>query len=1786
MDALKTFFVELPHNIDFKEDVRVKVNVYKALYYAATNDGEFLDQLFAPLSDSEIALLNNYGWVPSQILGKPFYQSVRKEKYTHPPTQICGRIFKRGEPVYRCFDCAYDDTCVLCSYCFNPDDHKDHTVSFYYANEDSSGMCDCGDDMAFTADLRCPASSDSRLDQRFEEALERTLQFALDYILDVTNFSIGTLPYIHNNIDGRGSLNLTTKQLSELSSLPIDSYAAPDVNTDDKWYLVLWNDEHHDYDDACSGIRAATGVNQHKAKEIAEEINRTGRCILKTAADYTELLPNQKLAEVDGLVATIMSARDYRRERIVSHMLSWISMLLAFTGNSALRNQARRLLSSLLLRPGHQFSKLIPTELLRSTTLDMKTECFKCGILYNDEILDLALTKVKPGVTGSSLNQPIESILHRNLDKNLCGSRLQHFLLFEIRFPLHERKLLEKVLLPTLTATDQDKAAFCEQYIDIYPTLLNVLAFSDREEQLSSMPAINVQLFTCPKTNERVIRSGKLGNILGPLATLIEKHSTRFNEHNGYPNIVEILVDLRSRRQKSSIDKAITSAINDVSHIVGKNNADDILELILSQDSLIFFLIFQKYFQGALPVKRKYGEHVERELFGELLVFLQRAIPMLYIVKCLFDSNEASHQSLKHGLQTTIDFLCLRKIEFNEKEEIMCQVSKDPVSFLNPSNSFLSYLIQKSDFNLVKSVLEKVDKSFLRISDFSLRSIVLSSQIKIGFWIRNGLSVSRQAAYYSEPSMYRLAFLREYLARYHVDTPMSGMAFSRDFHLCQVAAVLEDPVKVFENILDRWEIKQWFQGDVDANGTIYEERFDYVCEQLITFLYCLITDRLLFNENSEKLKETTMKNAICYALCEAPRTYSNLVLGLGKDITEHDAFEDMLSKYAEYKPPSGLTDSGVYRLKVEYSHEIDPISLNLDSSQFQVVMESLIRNIAASRKIDESKVVLMPVVTHCPSSYVEEHLSDLARTQKFAKFIYKLLQHCIHTKEEVYIYQLLHLLHALVVLHEDVDNFINIPICDLLLAIAESEMSKPVLVKADYLLTVFIKKDTRVMESLVDCFGEEHIQLYKKRKGSPLESTGEKRKKSVEDKKARVLQKIAKQREQFLANNPTENDPSQADGDNEDGTRACVICGEPQTANGLFGILVGASESSILWKVPNDNPQLITRALANYGSFNEYGEESVIYRGGYPYKEVQRSCDTSAYISTSCAHGIHYSCFKSQLGQLGFIPCPLCHNLYDGFLPTFPSNGKSFLSRELLNLDDRNETGLNANTMQIDQNRSESLLANLDPTLTKNNFSVLKSFKDDVGEGFHKLCQKSTDKSPSPGNELSKIPTLISDTIKANETASRLRYDGYYQFTNELSYQTRSLIRSLVHCHAYLDRFAFDNYDSSDKDPVLRLESYSRGKGALHETVSSLLLLDKPFSEIVKVSYLRLLGALTFELLTQFNNELMVSGTKALELESDESSLKIFDEYLTLFGDFFTKSVLGSKQPKMALLNGWFHFLQRVVLAYLRQCFMLWDIIICKEVDTNTFESLSEVEDFLSNLEGLTPSEILPQLCRFFGVPDLLTCMKSIVDAEDLSDNVVCKAFDEATLSESSGLVDFPGTVSLVKLPETYNECIIDPHFKRMNVKFDCVCLACGQYLKPTEHSSHTTNCCKLPIYYSPYNNEMTMIIKFIFHPIEVKIAAPYLTVHGEVKRGFSSDKAVLSAERYAELNRLWINQGLLSFATRSLFGASFAPNVMPRTQEMEEDLIEVDDDDVEAEEEELAEGFFAPYDPTEFDDF
>lgn len=158
----------------------------------------------------------------------------------------CGHIFEHGDVIYRCKDCTHDDTCVLCSKCFNDDDHVGHRISFS-VSKGSGGSCDCGEDESWNRPLHCPlhqGQSESSCD--FPERDEVLFKFFYHTFHVMMPFLVAPYPTMNVDLASAASLNQVLS-------------------------LVLFNDEKHSYDDVITVLHHSTMLSGHPNAERTPE---------------------------------------------------------------------------------------------------------------------------------------------------------------------------------------------------------------------------------------------------------------------------------------------------------------------------------------------------------------------------------------------------------------------------------------------------------------------------------------------------------------------------------------------------------------------------------------------------------------------------------------------------------------------------------------------------------------------------------------------------------------------------------------------------------------------------------------------------------------------------------------------------------------------------------------------------------------------------------------------------------------------------------------------------------------------------------------------------------------------------------------------------------------------------------------------------------------------------------------------------------------------------------------------------------------------------------------------------------------------------------------------------------------------------------------------------------------------------------------------------------------------------------------------------------------------------
>uniref|UniRef100_A0A673N7F5 E3 ubiquitin-protein ligase n=1 Tax=Sinocyclocheilus rhinocerous TaxID=307959 RepID=A0A673N7F5_9TELE len=182
---------------------------------------------------------------------------LAKLEQNNQPSQLCGHVFKVGEPTYSCrYNCAADPTCVLCMQCFLGSVHKEHR--YRMTTSGGGGFCDCGDTEAWKKGPYCqkhePNISDSSqkdpLANLSDEMIARTynvFSIILKYAVDMLTWEKeDELP---EGLEARG----------------------------DTYYCMLFNDEVHTYEQVIYTLQKAVNCTQKEAVSFATTVDRDGR---------------------------------------------------------------------------------------------------------------------------------------------------------------------------------------------------------------------------------------------------------------------------------------------------------------------------------------------------------------------------------------------------------------------------------------------------------------------------------------------------------------------------------------------------------------------------------------------------------------------------------------------------------------------------------------------------------------------------------------------------------------------------------------------------------------------------------------------------------------------------------------------------------------------------------------------------------------------------------------------------------------------------------------------------------------------------------------------------------------------------------------------------------------------------------------------------------------------------------------------------------------------------------------------------------------------------------------------------------------------------------------------------------------------------------------------------------------------------------------------------------------------------------------------------------------------
>ncbi|QPG75192.1 hypothetical protein FOA43_002542 [Brettanomyces nanus] len=1712
--------------------------------------------------------------------------------------RICSIEIPSGELVYNCNDCGVDPTCCMCGYCFNKEQHSDHNVVMHISQ--GSAICDCGDSASWKVPLKCPTdishgdSDLSDLSDDFKNAIESTIRTALEYFLDVQALQTQTVPKIHDFFASSEDFTLF-KVHSDRSYLPESKYG-PDKNAD-KYWLVVWNDEFHNWRSATSSLadaRKAYGEDYEDCTESASKIDKFGYTLLLGSSDLSTLQEPYLQVQKNGLTATIESQRDVLREYLSISAMEWISEILK-NANLMVADYAKHVLSELLLG---KYSLEVPEVLPGNQLFDHEEALLRDNLMpdvYTSSVLPSS--SPKPYTMVFSKNENYNGEFYMNVRSYSAEyrsfTRLQLLFFLEMRFAKSTRKLIKGFLIPLITNTSQSRLEFARQIIEFLPEYEYLNQVEDREWALTLLESFRLQIYHDPHIGTILLGEGRLFNVLRSTAQMFALHSVSL-QHGRLIYQVPTEINWRSERLSALEDQSLRGLENVLSFL--EPGSSKIFEL----DHFVCLLEIISIFQNCHNITRKRGEHVDFEDRAYEIYYTRGRIAY-DITKDIGELVAGLHgrsADVERAISVVSTYLSYWYESVPKKDRVI--VSEMPVSFIRPLHSLFAELCLSYkcfDVNLLKEKAYSItipgntlnvgeDSNSIRyVADASVQSFVLSAQINSGFWVRNGSSVISQ--YWINKSFFNT---------------------EGDIYIIQLAITLGQ--LSVSDIFDRWEFKDSIEGSLSFEESVYEkDRAPQMLLAMASMFYHLITYTMPYDSSSKRgdPKYNRTKAIMSYCLCREPIKYSDMKFRFG----DEPFFEEVFEKISVYTPPRGINEYGKYTLKDELYAELDPMDILNQYEAVDDIQDALLKNLARIKKVRIEDIVLKPQI--CKLSAVDLHrteaISRFVKSPQFVKYLYKALRFAIDSKCDDHLMATLHLIHA--IFEEDdirasrsqensngLKLFIDIPICNLLLYIVEMEdMSNATVKKASSILDMLLLKDDDVLQSLIDCFGQHHIDQYRKSKhGKKLETKSQRAHRIALKRQKKVMAKMRGQQQEFADTHhrffdemkkkegeqakvkrkfSAEQSTNEEDGDilmNDEEPRICVICRNPENYDELFGIPALITESTAFWNIPVASRStapgcVIPEMFESYEKSDKPPDDA-----RFEPKSACKSLNLKHVVS-GCPHGMHFSCFwnmlKSKSYKLTSFCCPLCQHYCNFFVPSLPSpNFKMNPTGDMI-ADSWEDIARETEGDNCSQLATEVFDQSMFRVLSDTNSAGFQKMKKQLqmlekADFLKKLKGGGSKLHGTPGTFC--LPIVIAQLIASTLEMTEISQRNDDKADIHVPMLTKLLVRSFTQYRVLL------NYMSVPSDDVL---GFSR------------IVNDMQYGLLQVVLSLYFCGNENFD--TLFDFSLCRSAAKVI----GSLSLRFFESPANLeFGSVLENAELEPGSPVMTGLKRLirasteslklsdysnFHLEQfaNLVYRYIRTMYPRYEAQV---------KLLAECFNFANkDYTFLSMDELLMKICG---------------DEESMESKItrgLCGVNVWATPTIIPPL-EYPGRVHLQHLPSKVSEFL--PECKKWEqiggsgkmTKEIFLCLHCGkavirkvQHLKECQMTSRSYG-----VFFSPYRNVFEMefsklpnIVDFKSMTREyfsMKLRSPYLNRHGEPAGGLfgAGDSGTLDPKRYDYINKIWLNQSMVSSGLRkwayftstprgrmgTIFGLDDAGFMEATFDAMEPNIAESDEDE------------------------
>lgn len=1399
IEELKRFLLHIPAQSDFELGERAKKLLRKALCLAASCGGKHNLSLFPKLStpgstEESIAatLENELDWLFTKydtLVPTPeSYSLPIQQSSSHPRDLPCARVFRRGEPIFKCSTCALDETCALCTYCFHQDQHEGHVVNVTVCQRENGGVCDCGDPEAWVHQFNCKdgTSKDLSMDIVSDDvsddlhlAFARTMDILLDYIIDVMCQS--DLQFDQPWDDSAIPKRYTT------ASNPLDprKYGYPDLKVDpceydppsEKYSLIAYNNQVHHFRDAVQRIHLASKKVPEFAVMVADQIHRYGRARVIQSKNVALINDRQKSLSSTGLISCIRNARDEFRENMCHEILLWIGGFVerdVFKSSEKLKNALCQSFCS-------RWEKGLPQASYNGAHGPIRGKLDANFKLPRVEPINMtnprdskwSYNPAKKWSISEELSSQCQydQSIEDYTSSSFQGSRFQYMIYLDIRFWKSIRVVLHTIYSTSLITNLKYKAVFCCQYVDIYPGIADMFLALDGEPEVNIMSTLSTQLFTCLSNSTTIIDRGDASRIFASIFNFLRTGNTPYLEIPAKDQYKISLSSLKNRRWGQ--------ILFDIGYILGRGRDKN---LILKESLIPMVCDILTLFQGKPIMIREKENHVEYEssdytaFFQAVLVIYQFAEyvahsitnlspavrenialrSIFYVIHQLLvieGSNANTSTIIDHN---STDYGSILVPDHDFLDDAKSMVLKQ--SFLHPLHSFLAWLIEFAGFNsseklllVINEVIEHVKVSHPSLNQanlllaiiyqYPLRTIVLSSQIKSGFWVRNGFSVRTQLQLYKS-------------------TNLRDQGYLRDLFLVQSFMAITPPDVIMPNVLKVWCFYDWAcNGDLEP---LYYEAdiFPYMLEEcLSSFIHILTEDLFLTGDSSDGTTQRKIRNEIIHNLCFGPMTFSKLCTQIPEHISCDKRFEVTLEKLSTYKSPKTAKDTGTYCLKEQYLDEINPFYFNYTINKKDDAIKFVKERIQSTTNRRYHDIVITPKSIKKGTIGIYKHIGNFTTSSLFSLFvtkIFKFINKVGANKLEGLVETVLHLLH-ICSMEETIDEekcgtfflrfcevspLFGISLAQELYSLLDDTSFKNHHAKIRAIFHCFDLEKSSVVQSLSESIPQfEANKLVFVESGEDEEDEEARGKRLAKEKKQKLMAKIKKLQSRFLKKNAALHngcDVEMSDAEQVGWSfpdSHCIVCQDTAKEAGPFGLLTHISKSSEFRNVPFQNQYWFLKAFSDNANLNTHPdlgtipekfssewksymarvqEDAIIGPGFSDYDCIERNV-----TSVTCGHGMHFLCYlqylstcRPRLSQLTRNPpdvvenreflCPLCKSLNNMFIPVlWSSNNRSLNEFVKPSLNDGSLSQLSISTRIHQENWLDEFMSTNSDSLRK-----------------------------------------------------------------------------------------------------------------------------------------------------------------------------------------------------------------------------------------------------------------------------------------------------------------------------------------------------------------------------------------------------------------------------------------------------------------------------------------------------